>query len=48
MASNPERRRLLEHLPSVQWKLLNLSKMDEKKHRQAAEKLKEVLFNDKT
>jgi len=36
------------HLPSVQWKLLNLSKMDEKKHRQAAEKLKEVLFNDKT
>lgn len=36
------------HLPSVQWKLLNLSKMDEKKHRQAAEKLKEVLFNNKT
>lgn len=35
------------HLPSVQWKLLNLSKMDEKKHRQAAEKLKEVLFNGK-
>lgn len=30
-------------LPSVQWKLFNLSKMDEKKHNQAVEKLKEVL-----
>lgn len=35
-------------LPSVQWKLLNLSKMDKRKHRQAAEKLKEVLFIDQT
>lgn len=32
-------------LPSVQWKLLNLSKMDKAKHRQAVEKLKDVLLN---
>lgn len=30
-------------LPSVQWKLVNLSKMDDKKHSQAVEKLKVVL-----
>lgn len=32
------------NLPSVQWKLLNLSKMDNKKHEQATEKLKSILF----
>jgi predicted nucleotidyltransferase component of viral defense system len=34
----------VSQLPSVQWKLLNLSRMDETKHKQAAEKLKKVLF----
>lgn len=34
----------VSNLPSVQWKLLNLSKMDDKKHRQAMEKLKEILM----
>lgn len=33
----------IARLPSVQWKLLNLSKIDNKKHKQALEKLKEVL-----
>lgn len=34
-------------LPSVQWKLLNLSRMKEAKHRQALGKLKTVLFPEK-
>lgn len=32
------------NLPSVQWKLFNLSKMEDKKHKRAVEKLKEVLM----
>jgi len=31
-------------LPSVQWKLLNLSRRDKSKHQKAAKKLKVVLF----
>lgn len=31
-------------LPSVQWKLLNLSGMDKAKHKEATAKLKQVLF----
>lgn len=34
----------VSRLPSVEWKLLNLSKMDYKKHQQAVGKLKQVLF----
>lgn len=34
----------VSNLPSVQWKLFNLSKMDSNKHQQAVEKLKKVLF----
>ena len=34
----------VSNLPSVQWKLFNLSKMDNSKHQKAVEKLKEVLF----
>ncbi len=33
-------------LPSVQWKLLNLSRMEPIKHQKALEKLKEVLFSN--
>ncbi|AZI56001.1 nucleotidyl transferase AbiEii/AbiGii toxin family protein [Epilithonimonas vandammei] len=32
------------NLPSVQWKLLNLSRMDKAKHKEATDKLKQVLF----
>lgn len=35
---------VLKNLPGVQWKLLNLSKMDEKKHKEAVEKLEKVLM----
>lgn len=34
----------LENYPSVQWKLLNLNKMENKKHQYAVDKLKEYLF----
>ena len=32
------------NLPSVQWKLLNLSRMDKAKHKEATDKLKQVQF----
>jgi len=35
----------LEKLPGVQWKLLNISKMDDQKHKQAVEKLEKVLMH---
>ena len=35
----------LHKYPSVQWKLLNLKKMDKKKHKLAYDKLKEYLMN---
>lgn len=35
---------VLKNLPGVQWKLLNLSKMDEKMHKEAVEKLEKVLM----
>lgn len=35
---------VLKNLPGVQWKLLNLSKMDKQKHKQAVEKLEQVLM----
>ena len=35
----------LDQYPSVQWKLLNLQKMDKKKHRLAYDKLKEYLLS---
>ena len=34
----------IENYPSVKWKLMNLAKMDEKKHRIAYDKLKEYLI----
>lgn len=36
---------ILKDLPGVQWKLLNISKMDEQKHKQAVEKLEKVLMH---
>ena len=33
----------IENYPSVKWKLMNLEKMEEKKHKEAVEKLKEYL-----
>jgi predicted nucleotidyltransferase component of viral defense system len=35
---------ILKKMPGVQWKLLNLSKMETHKHKQAIEKLEKVLF----
>lgn len=35
----------VSNLPSVQWKLLNLQKMNTEKHKQALEKLRDVLFD---
>ena len=35
---------ILKDLPGVQWKLLNLSRMDKKKHKEAIEKLERVLM----
>jgi hypothetical protein len=34
----------IENLPAVKWKLLNLKKMDYKKHTQAVSTLKKILF----
>ena len=33
----------IQHLPAIQWKLLNIRKMDRTKHQVAADKLKSVL-----
>jgi len=35
---------LAEHLPAVQWKLINIRRMTKTKHAAAAEKLKKILF----
>ncbi len=35
---------ILKDLPGVQWKLLNISKMDTQKHMQAIDKLERVLM----
>lgn len=35
----------ISKLPSVQWKLLNLQRMNSEKHKQAIEKLRKVLFD---
>jgi hypothetical protein len=35
---------ILKDLPGVKWKLLNISKMDKQKHKQAVEKLEHVLM----
>ena len=34
----------VSRLPSVQWKLMNLSRMDKDKHQDASLKLKRILF----
>ena len=33
----------IENLPGVQWKLMNIRKMDKRKHTQMLEKLKKVI-----
>ena len=35
---------ILKDLPGVQWKLMNISKMDTQKHKQAIDKLERVLM----
>jgi hypothetical protein len=35
---------IAEHLPAVQWKLINIRRMTKTKHAGAAEKLKKILF----
>ena len=35
---------IAEHLPAVQWKLINIRRMTKTKHAAAAEKLKKILF----
>lgn len=39
--------RHLKELPGVQWKLMNILKMDDQKHKLAIRKLEQVLMKDR-